>query len=222
MKEINEDIEENIIIEEKIEKKDPPLVSKPSNESELNSLVEAENRKKEKRREISHSYWYNFKDYIFFFSLLLSSSMNFSYLYLPLIFAGIYLKFFIGKNNLIQKSRKLNLEYFCLSYSVLLLIFKITCLVLIENKNEFISNHSDIFLDLGICYLRKNHTSLYFVMTFLGESIVIFFSLYSIIINNLCNKFSLENDTSLLKNHFWTSRNLIILNYFFYFKLFRF
>ena len=52
-------------------------------------------------------------------------------------------------------------------------------------------------------------------MTFLGESIVLLFSIFSVIISKLCNNFKEQNDTSLMKSKFWTERYLIILNYFF-------
>jgi hypothetical protein len=85
---------------------------------------------------------------------------------------------------------------------------------LIKNDNSFISENKDLFLDLGICYLRED-SSFFLIMTFLGESIVLLFSIFSVIISKLCNNFNEQNDTSLMKSKFWTERYLIILNYFF-------
>ena len=102
-------------------------------------------KEKEKLKEIYHSHLYNIKDYIFFFILMISSSMNFSYLYLPFIFFGIIFKFLIGYNADFSKSLKYLLEIISLAYSVLLTAFKIVSLILIKNENEFINDHEDIF-----------------------------------------------------------------------------
>ena len=88
-------------------------------------------------------------------------------------------------------------------------------MVLIKNDSSIISGNKELFLDLGICYLREENTTFYFIMTFLGESIVILFSLFSFLISLLCRNFKQENDISLMKNSFWNTRNLIFLNYFF-------
>ena len=146
---------------------------------------------------------------------MISSSMNFSYLYFPYIVVGIILQFLIGKNSINSKSIKYLFELCSLIYSIILIIIKIICLILIYMENAYISEHSSLFLDLGICYLRENNTTFYFIMTFLGEIFVLLFSIYSIIISRKCKIFSKENDTSLMKNNFWTNRYLIILNYIF-------
>ena len=193
----------------------PLFLSKVSSESLINDFDSVEMKQKEKTREIHNSYLYNTKDYLFFFSLMISSSMNFSYPYYPIIILGIILFFLIGKNSIINKSRKSRIEIISLIYSAFLLVIKIACLFLIINDNEYISKNKDRFLDYGICYLRKDGSSFYFIMTFLGEAIITLFSLYSIFISRKCYNFSRENDTSLMKNTFWTCRKLITLNFIF-------
>ena len=203
MKETNENNEEENLIKEE-------------DNQELNKInLNQEKDDKEKLKEIRHSYYYNIKDYLFFFSLMICSSMNFSYLYIPFIILGFILQFLIGNNSINSKSIKYFFELASMIYSILLIIIKIIFLSLVNNDNSFISKNSAIFLDIGICYLRKNNTSFYFIMTFLGELLVLLFSFYSIIISRKCKYFSIENDTSLMKNNFWTSGNLIILNYIF-------
>ena len=200
---------------EENEEFDPKILSKLVSDSNIGSNDEKVTKEQEKKKEIRNSNVYITKDYLFFFSLMISSSMNFSYLYIPLILLGIVQKFFIGKNDIPSKALKSKLEYFSLIYSVLLLVIKIICLYEANNDAQFISENEDFFLDIGICYLRNKDSSFYFTMTFLGESIVILLSLYSIIISHACFQFKMENDASLMKNDFWSSRNLIILNYIF-------
>ena len=208
-----EEREEKLINEK--EKALPSLEYKESLESNVDSFDDSEKNKEEKTKEIHNSYFYNLKDYLLFFCLVISSSMNFSYLYYPLTIIGIISNYLIGKNSIITKSYKSLLELISIIYSSLLLLFKIFCLILIKNNNSFISKNEEFFLNLGICYLRKNSSSFYFIMSFLGESIVILFSFISIIISRKYYSFSRENDTSLMKNNFWTSRKLIILNFIF-------
>ena len=172
-------------------------------------------KEKEKLKEIYHSHLYNIKDYIFFFILMISSSMNFSYLYLPFIFFGIIFKFLIGNNKEFSKSLKYLLEIISLAYSILLAAFKIVSFILIKNENVFINEHEDLFLNLGICFLRDKDNLFYLIMTFLGEGIMIIFSLYSVLISHFCRNFKPTNDTSLMENTFWKTRNLILLNYIF-------
>ena len=231
MKETNEDIksEEELFINqndimENEEKKGEQQQIEEDNLLKLNKLVsdseddlidEEEKKEEEKRKEIRNNLLFIIKDYLFFFWIMISSSMNFSYLYLPLILLGIIQKFFIGKNEDSAKSLKLKLEFLSLIYSILLLIFKIICILQVRDENSFMFENKNIFLDLGICYLRNTDSKFYITMTFLGETLLIVFSLFSIIISHACKQFTKENDASLKKNNFWTGRNLIILNYIF-------
>ena len=194
-----------------------PLITNQENkghkrmESKLDKTIKDINIK-----EMHRSYLYNIKEYIFILVLLISSSINFSYLYLPFIFVALIIYIFLSRNNhQSSKKCKLILEIITLIYAILLTIFKIVFIILIKNDISFIKDNKDFFLDLGICYLRDEDSKFYFLMTFLGESIVIFFSLYSIIISRLCNDFRPLNDTSIMENDFWTTRNLIMLNYIF-------
>ena len=94
MKEINSEAQDKEIIKEEEEdkKNDQPFLilkeEKAEIEPEINPIIEIKN--KEKTKEIHNSYFYNIKDYLLFFSLMISSSMNFSYLYHPFTILGIY------------------------------------------------------------------------------------------------------------------------------------
>ena len=208
MKENNAKEEEKLIKEEK---DNPPLFQKYSSESQFSYIDEDELKEK----EIRHSYIFNAKDYLFFFALMISSSMNFSVLYYPLIIIGIFAYFLLGGNALIKKPNKFYLELSTMIYSALILIFKIVCIVLIKKDNDYILEHKDFFLNLGICYLRDVDSTFYLIMSFLGEAIVILFSIFGIIISKLYKDINEEYDVSLIKNDFWNSRNLILLNYIF-------
>ena len=178
MKEANEEKPK----EEEIKKKEGspeganPLLSQFMSKSSINIDEEEENVKKEIMKQIHNSYLYYIKDFLFFFALMMSSSMNFSYLYLPMIFIGIIQKFLIGKNDEKKLSLKLKFSYFALIYSIGLLIFKIISIVQINDNNDYYLNNKEIFLDLGICYLRDTNSNFFYIMTFLGEIILIIFS----------------------------------------------
>ena len=184
-------------------------------------------KEKEKSKEIHNSYLFNNKDYIFFFFLMISSSINFSYLYLPYIFFGIIFILLIGNNKDCSKNFKFAIEILSFIYSILLIAFKIVAFILIKINNSFKNENQDnpdnqhnqdmkeFFLNLGVCYLRDEDSNFYLIMTFLGEGIMLVISLCSIIISKLCGVFTPINDTSLMDNSFWENRKLIILNYIF-------
>ena len=119
------------------------LISKT--QSEQDKIDDLKSKEKEKKRkEIRNSYCYNIKDYIFFFSLMISSSMNFSYLYFPLTLIGV-IQYYNNQNKKIMglpengvHQKHLKLGYLSLFYSIFLLIFKIICLYLVKNDNTYI------------------------------------------------------------------------------------
>ena len=128
---------------------------------------------------------YNIKDFIIMFILLLSSSFNFNYLYLPFIFIGIFYYCLILENKSNRRNLKFILEIIIFIYSFLLLIFKIVSLVLISKENQFLLEHKNLFIDLGISYLLKDKEKMYFISTFIGESLTFILSLAAIIINKV-------------------------------------
>ena len=187
---------------------------KPIHSNSLDETIK-KLKEKEKTREIHNSYLFNIKDYIFFFFLMISSSINFSYLYLPFIFFGIIFILLIGNNKDCSKKIKFAIEILSLIYSILLIVSKIVAFILIKNENSYIEENRDLFLNLGVCYLRDKDSNFYLIMTFLGEGIMLVISLYGINISKLCGAFAPINDTSLMDNSFWENRKLILLNYIF-------
>ena len=125
---------------------------------------------------------YTIKDFIIMFILLLSSSFNFNYLYLPFILIGLSYNCLILENKEKSRKNKLVLEIITFIYSFLLLIFKIISLIFVSDNNEFYLEHKELFIDLGISYLISNKEKIYFISSFLGEGLVLLFSLASIII----------------------------------------
>ena len=128
---------------------------------------------------------YNIKDFLIMFILLLSSSFNFNYLYLPFIFIGIFYYCLILENKSNKRNIKFILEIIVFIYSFLLLIFKIVSLILISKGNEYYLENRDIFIDLGISYLLSDKEKIYFISTFIGESLTFLFSLAAIIISKV-------------------------------------
>jgi hypothetical protein len=129
MKETNEDNtkeeeKENLIEEPKKEEAGPNPLSKLVSQSER-KIDEEEKKRNEKLKEMSNSSFYYIKDYIFFFSIMICSSMNFSYPYLPLILIGLIQNYFIGKNGPNEKTLKFRIELLSMIYSVVLLLIKI-------------------------------------------------------------------------------------------------
>ena len=181
------------------------------------SLDGKEKKIKEKvySKEIHNSYLFNIKDYIFFFFLMISSSINFSYLYLPFIFFGIIYIFLLGNNSDCSKKFKFSIEIISVIYSILLVGFKISSIVLIIKDNSFIKEYEDLLFNLGVCYYRDKNSTFYFIMTFLGEGIMLIISIFSIVVSTVYGEFRKENDASLIFNKFWEIRKLILLNYVF-------
>ena len=124
------------------------------------------------------------KDFIFIFFLLISSALNFSYLYLPFFLLVIFSYFLLYKFSKRDKRMKLVIEIIALIYALCLLIFKIYFIVTIKGGNHF-SNNDNILLDLGIFNLLNTYSNYYIMASFLGEIFVIIISIYSIVISYL-------------------------------------
>ena len=126
---------------------------------------------------------YHVKNYIFVVSLLMTSCLNYNFLYLPYIFLGFILTFFlISKKKEVYINIK-RLEYLSIIYSALLLIFKIIIIILIRREIPFIEEKKNLFINLGIQVLKDKNSDFYYISTFIGESITFFSSLVSYIIS---------------------------------------
>ena len=104
------------------------------------------------------------KDYIQFFFLLLSSSLNFNYLFLPFIFIGVIYLTCIGNFKFRLMRLKYFLEIFVIGYASYLLMFKLTIFTLIKNENEnVLVTHKNLLIDLGICILKDRDSYYNFI-----------------------------------------------------------
>ena len=127
------------------------------------------------------------KDYTVFFFLLFSSSFNYNYLFLPLVF--IALIYFLALEKLSRGFLKLKyfLEIFALGYTSYLFIFKVITFSLIKNKNETILNkEKDFYIDLGVCTLIDLESYYYFINNFLPELILMAVCGYGILVSFRC------------------------------------
>ena len=128
---------------------------------------------------------YNIKDILIMLILLLSSCINYNYLYIPFLLVPILTKNSILKMKERDRNKKLYIEIGLLIYSFLLIIFKIVCLILINKDNEFIFSNKNIFIDLGVSYIYDKNKKIYLFGTFLGEGLVFIFNIAAIIIENV-------------------------------------
>ena len=122
---------------------------------------------------------YHVKNYIFDFSLLMTSCLNYNFLYLPFIFLGFILTFFLLSNNKKVYKKIIISEILAMIYSAFLLIFKIIILILIRTENSFIEEKKNWFINLGIQVLKDKNSNFNFISTFIGEIIIFFVSLFS-------------------------------------------
>ena len=124
------------------------------------------------------------KDYIQFFFLLFTSSLNFNYLFLPFSLIGVIYLPLIGSFKFRLMRLKYFLEIFVIGYASYLLMFKLTIFTLIKNENETVLvTRKNLYIDLGICILKDRDSYFYFIMNFLPEIIIIIVTGYSIIIS---------------------------------------
>ena len=107
----------------------------------FDSIEQIDKKNNKKKRKIII---YNIKDHLMMIFLLLSSTMNFSILYLPLIVIGIlYILLLLNHNNDIKRI-KLKMEIGCLIYCILLIITKLALIGMIDNGN--LDNEKKLFL----------------------------------------------------------------------------
>ena len=127
------------------------------------------------------------KDIMFMLILLISSGLNFSYLYFPfflIVFLSYFCLFNTGKK--IKRFKRI-LEIISLIYSVGLLIFKLYFSISVRKGKDF-SDKKNLLLDLGILNLLNENSNYFLISSFIGECFVIVFSILSIIISCLSTK----------------------------------
>ena len=93
------------------------------------------------------------KDYCMVFILFMSSSFNFSFLYLPFLFETFIYLFFLESISEYGMKFKYYLQIINFFYSIILLLFKIIYLSYDNGQSSIVENNKDLFLNLGLCYL---------------------------------------------------------------------
>ena len=152
----------------------------------FDSITDAKNLKIKRKIKI-----YNIKDHLLMIFLLISSSMNFSILYIPLFIIGIIYIYLLFNNNNNNKKTKLKIEISCLIYSVILIIFKLTLIGIIDNGN--LEDKKNTLNNLGIRYDVDDKRVFDVVITFIGEGCLLLVSIFSVIISILYKKVDMEN-----------------------------
>ena len=134
------------------------------------------------------------KDYIFNFSLLMSSSFNYSILYFPYILLGFLLSFFLSSSSKKIYTFKKISEIITIIYSLLLLIFKIVLIILTKKDNEWVNINKNVFINLGIKLLKEKESTAYLISTFITECFLIVISIIAMIISNIFVDYDLTED----------------------------
>ena len=157
----------------------------------FDSIEQIDKKNNKKKRKILI---YNIKDHLMMIFLLLSSTMNFSILYLPLIVIGIlYILLLLNHNNDIKRI-KLKIEIGCLIYSILLIITKLALIGMIDNGNLDSEKKLTTLNNLGLRYNKEEESIFDLISTFVGEGFLLIVCIYSIFISILYKNLSLENE----------------------------
>ena len=188
-------------------------------EVELMKAIKKEEEEQQKKKELKEKKekqkilrLFHIKDYLFLFILLISSSFNFSICYLIYIVIACLYLFFMEKLSIKAKKVKYLCEVFTIGYSCYLFLYKITCLILIENEDQSLIGNNVFYINLGICYLKDRNSSFYYIMTFLSELFVIIISGYSIYISFI-SRLLKEEDIKYKEIKMLTLRKTILLAY---------
>ena len=160
-----------------------------SDEEDFNN-IDSKNKIKKLNRKILI---YNIKDIILMSSLLLSSSLNFSILYIPLILIGITYIYFLFNNNNDIKKIKFKIEIFCLIYSILIMGIKVGMIISIVCGHFDSEEQIEQLNNFGIKYSKNNNHIFYGIITFIGEALLLIVSVYSLFISVLYKEIDLEN-----------------------------
>ena len=154
------------------------------------------------------------KDYIILFILFMSSSFNFSFLYLPFIVETFIYLIFLESISQLGNNIKYFLQFFNFIYSIILLIIKLIFLSYENGKSSIVLDNKNLFLNLGLCYLRDMESSFLFMMSFFSETIILLINMFAIISRKFMGiQFGEEQNIYYAKKRNWDLRTVIILSY---------
>ena len=167
---------------------------------------------KEKKKFLKKLTTASRKDYLVFFFLLISSSFNYNYFFLP--FIAISMLYLLCIENLNYRALRLKyfLEIFSLGYASYLLLYKIIVYLLIKNKDQMVLTEKiSLFIDLGCCILKNLNSNTYFIMNFAPEIIIIAASGYGLLTSFKCRLLK-ESDLDIKNiSHLKLSKYILII-----------
>ena len=223
---INEEDEQDIeeIEEEKEEEENNSHISAETVEDIItgNSLIYKYDPSIIKRTKTNSllfaKYTFIAKDFFFMSILLLSPSLNFSWLYYPYLFLSLICYFLLFKSSQSSKRIKVFIEIFALVYSISLFIFKLYFVIRIKRGERFLEKKK-FLIDLGIEYLLKSNRFFFCTITFIGELFVMVFSIIAIYISCICSDFYTDENIrkNMTKEEFF--KMMAICIYFVYFNV---
>ena len=142
---------------------------------------------KERKKLLKKITWATRKDYIFFFFLLIASSFNYNYLFLPFIAISMLYLLCIENFNKLSMRWKYFLEIFTIGYASYLLLIKFIVYLLIKNDDQTVKvKKKSLFIDLGFIILKNTESDKYFLLNFASEMFVIGASGFSILTSFRC------------------------------------
>ena len=211
---INSEKISNLIIEkEKDQNENKEISNNMNNNNNANSNSDVDEDDEEEENEINKISFT--KDYVVLFVLFISSSFNFSFLYLPFIFETIIYLIYLESISDFGIKIKYFLQIFNFIFSTILLVIKIIFLSYKNGKSSVVQNNKDLFLNLGLCYLHDMDSSYYFTMSFFTEIIILLVNLFTIISKKfLGSPKNYHNHNIFFKTERnWKLRTLIFLAY---------
>ena len=163
-------------------------------------------------------YLYVGKDFFYMFILLISSGLNFTWSYFPFLFLAFISYFLLFKSTRCTKKLKKIIEYTSLIYAFALLGIKIYLIASIKNGNKF-DDYEEMLSNLLIHYSLIETSSFNMITSFIGECLVIVFSIISLVISYICQDFNtseqvLKNRNITEEEFYWLMTKCIYLSYF--------
>ena len=163
-------------------------------------------------------YLYVGKDFFYMFILLISSGLNFTWSYFPFLFLAFISYFLLFKSTRCTKKLKKIIEYTSLIYAFALLGIEIYLIASIKNGNKF-DDYEEMLSNLLIHYSLIETSSFNMITSFIGECLVIVFSIISLVISYICQDFNtseqvLKNRNITEEEFYWLMTKCIYLSYF--------
>ena len=163
---------------------DKALLNKVKNEEEELNLKK---KMKENEKILGQIKSVTRKDYIVFFVILVSIGLNYNILFLPFVFICIIYFLAVGKISFKLLKFRYFMEILSLGYAAYLLLYKIIVYSLLNSKlKSKIEDHSDGYIDFGVCVLKEPEQFYNIYLNFLPEINIIIVCGYGILVSFRC------------------------------------